>query len=85
MEFLYSARWVLRPASVRGVEVAKASAAAKTNLEGNDDIFEFYKLLAGNIQKNCLLGMTFMFFQLYFECSADLESLLVIFEYIGTI
>ena len=25
----YSARWVLRPASVRGVEVAKPSAAAK--------------------------------------------------------
>ena len=25
----YSARWGLRPASVRGVEVAKASAAAK--------------------------------------------------------
>ena len=28
----YSARWVLRPPSVRGVEVAKASAAAKARV-----------------------------------------------------
>ena len=29
LEYKYSARWVLPPASIRGVEVAKASAAAK--------------------------------------------------------
>ena len=32
LKIQYSARWVLRPPSVRGVEVAKASAAAKARV-----------------------------------------------------
>ena len=34
----YSARWVLRPASVRGVEVAKPSAAAKARAWISDQV-----------------------------------------------
>ena len=50
----YSACWVLRPASVRGVEVAKPSAAAKARVKSSK---KKSIPLAANQITHCALGL----------------------------